>query len=254
MSISELNKLTNEKFDWINLVNLIYRKLNSSIQVSSSELVIISDPNYFKNFTSLLEKTPKRVVANFIGWIVARYLGYLTNAKFRANQFEFYRVFGIKKERPLWENCVGFLETNLRYPINRIYIDKAFTIDEKKTAVSVFKDLKESFRDLVTSSDWLDEISKEKSLLKLDKIVGLIGYPNWILSDEELDKLYNMVSKRFSNQLIRFYCAINLFQTKNVNQKNSFENVLTLYANQAFNMFDQLGRPVDQIKLRKLLR
>ena len=56
------------------------------------------------------------------------------------------------------------------------------------------KDLKESFRELVIISDWLDEETKRKSLLKLDAIIENVGYPDWLLDNQELDKYYNLVS------------------------------------------------------------
>jgi predicted metalloendopeptidase len=61
----------------------------------------------------------------------------------------------------------------------------------------MIKYLRDSFRVLVGESDWLDDITKNKSLEKLDAIIENVGYPDWILDNQELDKYYKLV-KEFS--------------------------------------------------------
>lgn len=59
------------------------------------------------------------------------------------------------------------------------------------------KDLKESFAALVKVSDWLDDITKNKSLHKLNAIIENVGYPQWMLNNEELDHFYDLVNILF---------------------------------------------------------
>jgi predicted metalloendopeptidase len=61
----------------------------------------------------------------------------------------------------------------------------------------MIKYLRDSFRVLVGERDWLDDITKNKSLEKLDAIIENVGYPDWILDNQELDKYYKLV-KEFS--------------------------------------------------------
>ena len=71
----------------------------------------------------------------------------------------------------------------------------------------MIKDIKESFRALVNTSDWLDDKTKDKSLHKLNAIIENVGYPDWMLNNEELDKYYNLVNKtiHFLNKLQNIY-------------------------------------------------
>ena len=71
----------------------------------------------------------------------------------------------------------------------------------------MIKDIKESFRALVNASDWLDDKTKDKSLNKLNAIIENVGYPDWMLNNEELDKYYNLVNKtiHFLNKLQNIY-------------------------------------------------
>jgi predicted metalloendopeptidase len=58
----------------------------------------------------------------------------------------------------------------------------------------MIKYLRESFRVLVGESDLLDDSTKNKSLEKLDAFVENVGYPDWILDNQQLDNYYNLVN------------------------------------------------------------
>ncbi len=58
----------------------------------------------------------------------------------------------------------------------------------------IIKDLKKSFTVLVGASDWLDDITKNETLDKLNAIIKNIGYPDWLLDNQELDKFYKLVN------------------------------------------------------------
>ena len=47
---------------------------------------------------------------------------------------------------------------------------------------------------VLRSNDWLDDQTKNKSIEKLNAVTEYIGYPDWILSNSELDKFYNLVN------------------------------------------------------------
>ncbi len=58
----------------------------------------------------------------------------------------------------------------------------------------IIKDLKKSFTVLVGASDWLDDITKNETLDKLNAIIKNVGYPDWLLDNQELDKFYKLVN------------------------------------------------------------
>ena len=124
--------MTNNSVDWLNLINGVYSKLNSSVRVRSEELVIVSDIEYYKSVLKLIESTPKRVVANYIGWAVSG-LGSFTNQAFREANIEFGQVDSDDDStyKDLWRDCVDNIESTLQYAISRLYIDTGFTKKDK---------------------------------------------------------------------------------------------------------------------------
>ena len=133
MTFAELNKLSDNRVDWLSLINKIYSKLNSTVRVKSNELIILSDLEYYKAITKLVDNTPKRVIANYFGWVVASSYGTLTNQAFRNVYFEFSKVLsGALKDTQLWEDCVSVVASTLEYAVSRLYIETSFTKKDKE--------------------------------------------------------------------------------------------------------------------------
>ncbi|CAG2179242.1 unnamed protein product, partial [Oppiella nova] len=165
MTFEAFNQLSGNKIDWLNITNRIYKELNSEIRVKSDELVIVQDIGYYKSVTDLLEKTPTRVVANYLGWSAVMNLGSLTTKKFRDVVFNFNKVVsGVEKEAELSDDCISNLLSSIQYAVSRLYVDKNFTPKDKQEASNIISDIKDSYNELIKESDWLDESTKNKSL------------------------------------------------------------------------------------------
>ncbi|XP_054153016.1 neprilysin-1-like isoform X2 [Oppia nitens] len=209
MSFNAFNDLTTQKIDWLSITNKIYEKLNSTIRVQNDELVIIQDIDYYKGVSELFEKTPVRVIANYFGWMTVMNLGSYTTKQFRDIVFTFDKVVsGVEKETELWQTCTNSLSSSLQYAVSRLYVDKKFTQKDKEEAALMINDIKESYNQLIAESDWLDESTKNKSLIKLNAIKQNIGYPDWLLNNDDLDNYYKL--------------------TQSVDPKKSFESILYL--------------------------
>ena len=59
--------------------------------MKSDDHVIINQMNYYKYVPKLLDETPKHIVANYFGWIIAYELGGFTGSQFK-NIYDQYQV------------------------------------------------------------------------------------------------------------------------------------------------------------------
>ena len=132
MTFKEFNQLTNNTVDWLKIINNVFSKLNSLVRVKSDEPILVGDIEYFKAVTKLMNETPKRVIANHFGWIIAYTFGPHTTQAFRDASFEFSHSGGGEiKERQLWQDCLNIVTMNLRYAVSRLYIDTSFSRKDK---------------------------------------------------------------------------------------------------------------------------
>ena len=67
----------------LELINKVYELSGLSHRMRSDYHVIIYAPNYYKNVPKILDETPKHVVANYLGWIIASQLGIYTGNQFK---------------------------------------------------------------------------------------------------------------------------------------------------------------------------
>jgi predicted metalloendopeptidase len=139
MSFNDFKNLTSNVVDWLQFLNGIYEALNSPTRLTSQELVIVSDIPYFKGVTQLLERTSKRVLANYIGWRIAMSFGSYTVEKFREIEFQFNKVkSGVQKQSELWKTCVSYISGALQYAVSRKYVEENFTTKDKEEVKNPF--------------------------------------------------------------------------------------------------------------------
>lgn len=55
--------------------------------------------------------------------------------------------------------------------------------------------LKNAFKEMLEEYDWLHESTRQKALKKLDEMLALIGYPEFIRRTKDLDEYYKLVCK-----------------------------------------------------------
>lgn len=58
-----------------------------------------------------------------------------------------------------------------------------------------------SFRARVQRKEWLSDLSRQRSLEKLDNLLENVAYPDQLLNDTYLNELYSIVC----NMIIRYY-------------------------------------------------
>ena len=133
MSFEQLNKLSDNTVDWLNLTNKIYVNINSSIRLTSDELVIVGPTAFYKAVPKLVESTPKRVIANYFGYVFFSRYGQFTVNAFKKLNFEFNsRMSGVVKDSELWKDCLDDVQAVIPYAVSRMYLDTSFTKEDKK--------------------------------------------------------------------------------------------------------------------------
>merc|ERR1719412_1402680 len=175
--------------DWTSYVNNVLTE--DLLQVDSNERVVVSTPDYLRNFTSIINSEPKRNVANYMLWRAARAsIGFL-NKDARDIIEEYSRnVTGKKATTPRWKSCVGSASGSFSAAVGKMYVIKHFKEGAKESVLEMVNDIKEEFRNIFNQIDWMDAETRERAHLKLDAIKDYIGYPEEILVNSNLEDLY----------------------------------------------------------------
>ncbi len=75
--------------------------------------------------------------------------------------------------------------------LSEMYVEKYFTAEMKSNVETMANDIIDTYKDRISKLDWMSDKTKEKALLKLDKMEIKIGYPDEfedILKDAEIQE------------------------------------------------------------------
>lgn len=198
MTLKEFNKLTNNTIDWIELINQSFKALKISNKVDQETLVIVSDIPYYKAVSKLLvhEASQYRIL-NYLGWVIAEnYAGYTSRPLLDA-LFQYSKVVsGVQKEEAPWKRCYSQANEDFSWAISRLYIEKFIPQGTKEKASAIIQGLRESFNQILHTSQWLDEATRVRAIDKLEHIKQNVAFPDWVKDNAELDKYHNIKSEK----------------------------------------------------------
>lgn len=103
-----------KKYPTISWLEYINKLLPPTVQITKDEIIVNSVPSYIEGLEKLLTNTPKRVLANYLGWRAASAsVSYLTEA-LRRRQLQYSTVLSGKTERePRWKECIDITAGSL---------------------------------------------------------------------------------------------------------------------------------------------
>ncbi len=95
---------------------------------------------------------------------------------------------GAKERTPKWKREIDYICIMFSDVVGKIYADKYFGQKAKDTAIEMIKELKESFKEIISSQSWMSETTKAFALDKLAAIAyNKIGFPDkWDLDYDDL--------------------------------------------------------------------
>ncbi|XP_047040451.1 neprilysin-2 isoform X1 [Helicoverpa zea] len=210
MTIAELT----QKFPKIPWLEYINRLLAPHVTIGMDEITIVSVPKYISDLEVLLEKTPKRVQANYVMWRVAgASVSYLTDS-LRRRQLAYVTALSGKTERESrWKECADTTSVSMSIAVGALYIRKYFNENSKANALEMVNDIRQQFRKTLNEVDWMDEKTRKAALEKADSMSSHIAYPSEMLDNDKLTKFYEGLEMS-SDKLMESVLNLTLFGTE----------------------------------------
>jgi putative endopeptidase len=187
-AIADLNKVYN--LDWASFLNTMKIKTDS---------VLMGQEKYYATLGQLLQTTPIDVIKNKEKLELLNGNVNLLNKAFRDARFEYYgkTLSGQEVQSDRWKTIAGQTDGNLGDLLGQVWVKKNFTPEAKKRMLELVSNLKKVYRGRIEKLDWMNPETKAKALVKMDKIIDKIGYPEkWQNYDDvtiDADKYYENV-------------------------------------------------------------
>ncbi|XP_026684876.1 neprilysin-2-like [Diaphorina citri] len=198
MKITELQERY-PSIPWTEYINTI---LSPNAQLKYDETIIVSEPKYIYDLEKLLSTTPKRTMANYVMWrVTAASVSYLTEA-IRARQLAYSTaVSGVSEQQARWKECVGTVGGSFSLAIGSLYVRKYFKEAAKSNAVEMVQLIREEMYKILSSVDWMDEVTRRAALDKAKSMTTHIAYPEELLINAKLEEFYSGLEVEPTNYL-----------------------------------------------------
>lgn len=183
--------------------------------------LIIGQPEYFKEFNSLIEKSDLETIKSYLHWkVIDEYAGHL-DSKLVEKNFEFGgKVLSGKAEmKPLNERAIEEItRQEFGELLGKAFVGRHYSESAKERVNKMVDDLLAVYEERIRNLDWMNEGTKQEALHKLLAIGRKLGYP---------DKWEDFSSLNFS--------ADNYIQ--NINEASRYSRMKNLM---------KLNQPVDK--------
>ncbi|KAI4889948.1 hypothetical protein NFI96_015103 [Prochilodus magdalenae] len=135
-------------------------------------------------------------------------------------------LHGTTVEEARWRDCVRYVQSNMENAVGALYVRETFAGDSKRMVGELIRKIQEAFVETLEELNWMDDQSKEKAREKAMAISEQIGYPDYILDEDnqKLDHEYTHL---------------------NFSEENYFENILENLQASARKGHKKLREPVD---------
>ncbi|KAJ1527249.1 hypothetical protein ONE63_008774 [Megalurothrips usitatus] len=163
----------------------------TGVLVDPSERVVVRELDFVQRLVALLDRTPRRVVANYMWWRLVRAMSGDMTAAIRRLAFEFDRaLIGTLEDSPRWKDCVQRASSLLGLAVGYEYVARHFDDAAKQSAVALVRDLRTSFASDMAAVDWMDDDTRGAALHKAEAMTEFIGYPDWYANASALEDHY----------------------------------------------------------------
>ncbi|XP_068141142.1 neprilysin-3 isoform X1 [Drosophila tropicalis] len=193
MTLTQLYKLApfinwTDHFD--NALQMVNRR------VTDHEVVVVYAPEFLKNLSDIIlqmEKTEEGRITlnNYLIWQAVRTLTSCLSKPFR-DAYKGVRkaLMGSDGGEEVWRYCVSDTNNVVGFAVGAIFVRQAFHGESKPAAEQMISEIREAFKLNLQNLTWVDKQTRERAMEKANEISDMIGFPDYILNPEELDRKY----------------------------------------------------------------
>lgn len=200
-NIYTLQRLKKEfsDFNW----ELFFKSCN----IHKVKEIMVEDIKQLKEFVLIINKYSLNTLKNFLLLKYIISVSDILDDAIEKKIFDFYGTFlsGTQKMKSKKKRTIEFLSHQLGEIISQEYVKKHFSKESKVYMISIVKNLKSAYKKRLLNVSWMDNQTKKKALIKLQKMKYKIGYPDFF-------KDYNKINIKKENSLLQNIMAINKFE------------------------------------------
>jgi predicted metalloendopeptidase len=172
---------TNYNFD----ADLFFKHFN----INNVNHVNLSNPKFVKHAFTVMKK--EWTTNKWTSYWIFRLLIYVSNFHSRLHTFVFdfftNKLNNTRKKENVVMNAAYNVSSIMNTTVSKMYIKYYKNEKEIEYVTDLIEKIKKEFKSRITKNAWLSQVTKEKALLKIDKLTCVIGYKEKWIDDPDCD-------------------------------------------------------------------
>jgi predicted metalloendopeptidase len=142
--------------------------------------ITVDNPPYLEALSSILASTELSLLQDYLKWKVLSGNADWLSKPFVDEDFDFYArtMRGTKEQEARWKRCTSATDRAFAHPLGKLYVERAFAGESKAIAKDLIGRVEAAFGAILPSLEWMDELTRERALAKVEAIYNKIGYPD----------------------------------------------------------------------------
>ncbi|XP_001605702.1 endothelin-converting enzyme homolog isoform X1 [Nasonia vitripennis] len=203
--VKEVNDTLEPKVFWKPFVQELLRGI---VDFDPEMKVLIGDLDYLKEVAVVLASTEDELLETAIWWTVVDYSVPYSSQELRKIWNAYIDdLTGSSSDRSWSVYCAENVNELMGMAVAWLFVNPSFIDDGLSDKVSeMLENIKLSFSTFVTSIDWMDGRTKIATMEKNRRMKSLIGFPEWLFQEGELDSYYeglNMSSYTYFDNMLQ---------------------------------------------------
>jgi putative endopeptidase len=159
---------------------ITWNRFLDDMSVADRRPVVVGQPEFFKQVSTMMAKTPIADWQTYLRWHVLRNSADDLSAAFVNESFDFYgrTLTGATEMRPRWKRASDKVDGNIGEALGQLYVAKAFSPQAKERALKLVENMRAELRERIKNLDWMSQETKTQALRKLDAFAVKVGYPD----------------------------------------------------------------------------
>jgi len=146
----------------------------------TADTVLVGQPAYYQALNRELPAIPVALLKDKMTLDLIDNSASLLSQAFATARFEFYNktLNGQPVQPARWKRIARVVDGSLGELLGQLWVEKYFTAEAKERMLTLVDNLQTVYRERINKLDWMAPQTKKVALVKLDKFVKKIGYPD----------------------------------------------------------------------------
>ncbi|NWT61835.1 ECEL1 protein, partial [Erythrocercus mccallii] len=185
VTLAELQRIT-PTLKWKRLLDRIFHD-----NFSEEEEVVLLANDYMHKVSNLIRVTPSRILHNYMLWRIVVVLSEHLSTPFRDAIHELSKEMeGNEKQLEPGKICLSQANKHFGMALGALFVEEHFSSASKAKVQQLVEDIKYILDQRLDELDWMDEETRRAARAKLRYMMVMIGYPDFLLKPEAIDKEY----------------------------------------------------------------